>query len=195
MNCLFCHKQIVQDKKYSDNRHKKRKFCSASCSAFQRHKINSLSVMTYDKCKEKFFERVLKNNNRCWKWLGSYHTKNGYGNFHFGIIKKRDFAHRVSYWIHNGVYPYGMVIKHSCDNKWCVNPEHLSMGTIAENIKEAVERGLIPYGENSSSSKLTKAQVDFIRSNNIAIAVLAAQFGVSDSTISRARNGITWKRD
>lgn len=74
----------------------------------------------------------------CWGWSGS--TQNGYGLI---IRSKRRFlAHRLSYALHKGVIPHGMVVMHKCDNKICTNPDHLELGTNSQNVSDAHARGL-----------------------------------------------------
>ncbi len=81
--------------------------------------------------------------NRCWGWNGR--ILGGYGVIH--MFDKTKGAHRVSYEIHHGPIPDGMVIRHRCDNKICTNPEHLEAGTSQQNIKDAHERGLVKRGK------------------------------------------------
>jgi hypothetical protein len=89
-------------------------------------------------------ERFLKKTiviGDCWMWAGGI-TTNGYGQ----LLKKTygtTYAHQWSCHIWKGSplpIEKGMCIKHSCDNKRCVNPEHLTYGTLQENIQEMVER-------------------------------------------------------
>lgn len=81
----------------------------------------------------------------CWNWTGQFMTS-GYGLIKcFGQMKG---AHRLSHELYHGPIPENFCILHSCDNKKCVNPDHIRSGTHAENTHEAIERGLIKTGEN-----------------------------------------------
>lgn len=74
--------------------------------------------------------------NDCWLWLGP--ISHGYGRF--TLVGERK-THRISWVLHYGPIPNGLYILHLCDNKPCVNPQHLQLGTQSENIRQAVERG------------------------------------------------------
>ena len=80
----------------------------------------------------------------------------------------------------------GLVVMHSCDNKRCINPAHLSFGTDAQNIQDAIKHGLW------SHSKLTEEQVRSIRSGVLSSRETAKIFGVSQSRISQIRSGKRW---
>lgn len=86
----------------------------------------------------RFWSKVDKSGD-CWVWT-AYVQDSGYGWFRLQGRSVR--AHRVSYELANGPIPEGLYVLHSCDNKLCVKPEHLRVGTHAENVREAVERGL-----------------------------------------------------
>ena len=146
----------------------------------------------------RFWRKVDKRgDDECWPWTGSKST-NGYGNI--GIGTKREgavTAHRLSYTIHHGAVPEGLVVMHSCDNKGCVNPSHLSAGTIAENARQAVERGLhpriAPKGTANGKAKLTPDMVRYIRANPDKRHLdIAREFGLSANTIRGVRTGRTW---
>ena len=84
--------------------------------------------------KRRFWSHVEKAGDyQCWRWTG--HIKpSGYGGLM--INKKHDTAHRVSYRISLGDIPKDKVVMHICDHKWCVNPNHLRLGTQKENIHD-----------------------------------------------------------
>lgn len=126
----------------------------------------------------------------CWEWSAS--KRQGYGKIK--VDGKYIGAHRVSYAIHRGVIPSGMHVCHQCDNRACINPEHLFLGTNADNMadRDAKGRGVIFRGENHGSSKLAEADVLAIRASKLSQRKLAAIYGVSGRYISSVRTGKNW---
>lgn len=105
---------------------------------------------------EKFWSRVAitADDSRCWNWLGST-DDNGYANVK--IRGKSKGAHRISWEWANGRPPQeGMDILHSCDNRKCVNPNHLREGTAFDNVMDMVMRGRHPFALDIESVKQIK---------------------------------------
>lgn len=98
--------------------------------------------------------------------------------------------HRIAYAAHHGLDVTAMpfIIRHTCDNPRCVNPEHLLAGTVADNSRDMVERGRSLTGERNIKAKLTVHKVNAIRTaygeGGIRQVDLAKQYGVSQRTIS-----------
>ena len=92
---------------------------------------------------EAFWARVERSQG-CWIWRGAV-GRSGYGNVNTG--GRTVGAHRFAYSETIGVIPTGMVIRHRCDTKLCVNPTHLEVGTQADNVRDAAERGQLPRGD------------------------------------------------
>ena len=83
------------------------------------------------------FLRKVRKTDHCWEWTGSVHNT-GYGMFYFD--GSRVLAHRFSYLIFKGEIPEGHQIRHTCDNRTCVRPDHMLTGTHKDNARDAQER-------------------------------------------------------
>lgn len=139
-----------------------------------------------------FWSRVDKSPEACWTWNGRI-SRGGYGIFVFE--HKVQKAHRLSWIFTFGAIPFGLCVCHHCDNRICVNPAHLFLGTKAENNfdRDRKGRGRQLFGVENSASKLTDADVISIRSSNETTKVAALRYGVSQQTISNIRKRETWK--
>lgn len=140
---------------------------------------------------DKYGLMVNEDIGRCWAWTGS--KRNGYGEFN------RTGAHRVSYRLFKGDIPRGLFVLHICDNRECINPDHLKIGTNKQNVDDKVKKGRAKggngrKGENIVTSKLTNDQVKEIRENphDKCLNCLARQFGVSFQQISRIKHNERW---
>lgn len=145
---------------------------------------------------ERFWEKVLVGDaDQCWEWTGAKAL--GYGRFNTGggagVI---DGAHRISYAMTYGGIPENMHVLHKCDNRACVNPLHLFLGSNDDNIADKVAKGRQDRGATSSLSKLTEAHVKIIRyvGNAVSAKRFAAEFDVTACTIREIRRGVkSWK--
>jgi hypothetical protein len=88
----------------------------------------------------RFWAKVSKTDD-CWNWIGAI-GETGYGNFGIGYRTYR--AHRLSYEMHYGPIPSGMLVCHKCDNRKCVRPDHLFIGTHKDNMTDCSEKGRLP---------------------------------------------------
>lgn len=127
----------------------------------------------------------------CLIFTGSW-TNAGYGQA--TVDGKRGYTHRFAYREANGRIPDGLHVCHKCDTPPCCNPEHLFLGTHAENLGDASRKGRMHPGERNYNAKLDREKVRAIRSASKTNAELAAEYGVSQSLISRARRGLSWRR-
>lgn len=129
----------------------------------------------------------------CWDWKRAV-APTGYGQFRIGNVTV--YAHVVSHRIYNPDDPVTdekPFVLHSCDRRICVQPAHLHAGTHTDNMREARERNRVPIGEARHHAKLTEDDVLYIRQSCLTQTVMAEMFGVSQSVISEARSGKTWK--
>ena len=130
------------------------------------------------------------DENGCWPWRGSIvHSRKGNrkhkGNGSFRWCDISRLAHRVSYEIHSGVIPRGLCVRHKCDNSICVNPEHLELGTIAENSHDKMTRG-------RAARKLTTTQIFAIRADKRGQRIVAETYGVRQSLVSAIKRRAIW---
>lgn len=134
---------------------------------------------------QRFWSKVRKTPHGCWLWTGGTFA-GGYGAFHIGKPVYR--AHRVSWELTHGPIPEGMFICHHCDTPACVRPDHLFLGTNADNVGDMTRKRRVAHGERHGSAKLSAEQVQQIRraysSKRVLQRELAQQYGVDASLIS-----------
>lgn len=125
----------------------------------------------------------------CVEWPGG-REKDGYG-----VLKWNGWhrAHRVIYEMFVGPIPKGMHVLHSCDNRACVNPRHLRVGTHAENMADRAQRGRTSRAPRASSCKVTAEQVEEIRASTLPVKDLQARYGLGKSQIYDIKNFRSWK--
>ncbi len=136
----------------------------------------------------KFYQEDSKTG--CWNWIGSKNT-DGYGNFRVG--SKIVGAHRLSYELLVGPIPKDICVLHICDNPSCVNPDHLWLGTHADNSADKVAKNRQEKGEDRKDAKLTEDQILLIRRDNRIHSKIAEEYGIDQSTVSRIRSREDWR--
>jgi len=195
-SCRHCGEQYMADK--YDYTKLGYGFCSPSCSAKQNNADRK--IMSEN---ERFWSKVkIGTEDECWEWQGKLHK---YGYAYCQWNRKLHHAHRISYIITNGPIPNRMLICHHCDNRKCVNPKHLFLGTHKDNMADCMSKNrhtcqhyqllINGKGENSPRHKLTESQVIDIRRRHrdgITYAQLSKEYGVNKSTARHADIGINW---
>ena len=170
---------------------------------------------TEDKLRVRFWSKVDKGESGgCWLWTACTHSF-GYGLFAFRGKQKR--AHRVAWVFANGEIADGLCVLHKCDTPGCVNPDHLFLGTRADNTQDMMRKRrnafVVHLGERHGGSKLTWAEVREIRrlfeerggklgrgryvrnGKGITQVELAERFGVSPVLVGKILRGELWAED
>jgi len=192
--CIYCKKTFIASGKAV-------KYCSHSCC----NKARSTDLAS------RFWPKVQKSDDpdACWLWTGAQSTNRygGYGCIGLGTIPNViERAHRVSWTLHHGKIPDDLQVLHKCDTPLCVNPDHLFLGTNADNVADKVSKNrqskdTTPHGEDCPWTKLTLEQVRQIRAEYVPYSkyanarVLGERYGVEHSQILRIVHGIRWKDD
>lgn len=157
--------------------------------------------------RERFWSKVDKSGD-CWLWTGA-RLGNGYGRLtDHGRLR---LAHRIAYELTKGAIPSGMIVCHRCDNPSCVRPDHLFLGTYADNSQDMVQKGRAlvgdrnpahrnpenqARGEHNGNALLTFEQVQEVRNlkaQGMINREIAARLGISKSTVGQIVRGETWR--
>lgn len=126
-------------------------------------------------------------NSGCWLWLQSVNHR-GYGQLDFRGKKTK--AHRASWTVHKGEIPDGMMVLHKCDNRSCINPDHLFTGTAQDNSNDMVLKGRAP---NRKLSPLLIKEVRIRKRAGETYKSMAEEYGVAPQTLGQAVNGVNWR--
>lgn len=104
------------------------------------------------------------------------------------------YAHRLVYEVMNETSVKGLVIRHSCDNPACINPEHLVAGTHAENVADKVKKGRHLRGETAPNARMTEEFVKQLRgfAKPVNFQSLCNETGISVGALKAAYYGHTW---
>lgn len=139
--------------------------------------------MTFQKqgLKERFSSKVLEVVSGCHEWQSTIH-RDGYGKFWFD--GKQVAAHRVSFLLHNGSLDAGKMVLHKCDNRKCVNPDHLYLGDAKQNAKDRTERFREWHCTRVSFEDVLKVR-EMYATGQYSQESLAKMFGCDQTQISR----------
>lgn len=147
-----------------------------------------------------YWEKVEQHETGCWGWR-AWTDRHGYGYVGKGGARSgRLLAHRVSWELHYGPIPDGLWVLHRCDNPPCTRPDHLFLGTPADNTHDAQRKGRLvpmehPTGADAPRAVLTPHDAVSIRerlSRGERQRDLAAEYGVSKGTIYNVAHGQHW---
>src|SRR4029077_3442437 len=141
---------------------------------------------------DRFWKHVKKTRG-CWKWSGAtgryghLRMRNESGKWSGGL------AHRISWELHYGPFPKEFSACHKCDTPTCVRPDHLFLGTHADNIDDKCAKIRQARGERQWKAKLTKDDVLEIRRSEDTQWNIARKFGIHQATVWNILHRYTWK--
>lgn len=160
-----------------------------------KQKAIDLEVLSRGEVLARFWGKVCITE-KCWEWKAGK-MKDGYGRF---AVQGKVFpAHRIAYAVANQEDPGDLVVCHQCDNPSCVNPSHLFLGTVADNLNDCLGKGRREpkRGEMGAKASMSNEDAKSIRDQfahgNMSVAELAQAYGVHRLTAQRIINGTIYK--
>lgn len=145
---------------------------------------------------ERFWMKVVRPEDpaACWVWVGAK-DGTGYGRLNLPSLSRS--AHRAVFALLGKPVPKGVVVCHRCDNPACVNPDHLFLGSMADNQADMARKNRSAHGSKSPHAKLTEADVRRViamREAGLQHGEIATAVGVHRVTVTDILSGRTWRR-
>lgn len=145
---------------------------------------------------EQRFEKYVIRRPGCWGWK-AYHSPTGYAITSYPRERRPLAVHRLSYMLANNLteIPKGLLVRHKCNNRACINPKHLLLGTYKDNHDDAVRSGRWTRGHKQGQTSLYAKDIRRIRAmrkRNMSLSDIAVKFGVGKTAICNITTGRNW---
>jgi hypothetical protein len=142
---------------------------------------------------DRLFDRTACRDSGCIEWLGGF-SANGYGAIKYN--GRMEGTHRMAYELCKEDIPAGLWVLHTCDNRACVNPDHLFLGTAKINKRDCMNKDRHAYGSRSGMAKLNNDKVRKIRqllsAGELTEEAIGKMFDVSQTTVSQIGSNQIW---
>lgn len=137
---------------------------------------------------EKLLSKAAVQENGCWLFLGAW-NKDGYGNVTY--MGRTFSAHRLAYELLVNVIPRGISVLHHCDNRACINPDHLFLGTQDDNVQDMISKGRDNFTARAKLSAEQVAQIrELIVEERLSLSAIGRMFDVTIQSIFAIKYGI-----
>jgi hypothetical protein len=141
--------------------------------------------------RERFKRFIDKRENGCWVWTGTKQGANSYGVF--WLNRQQIGAHRAAHILFKGPVLPEQVVRHSCDDRTCANPDHLSVGTHAENSQDMLDRGRHRVVTKLKADEVSAMRAEYVPRDGELVR-LADKYRVAISTVEAIVSGRLWKK-
>lgn len=150
--------------------------------------------MDIDRLNKKLTNSYTVTDSGCWEWK-NYKNRGGYGVIN--IDNTTYLVHRIAWWAHHRQTPPShLKVCHTCDNRACINPTHLFLGTQLDNVRDCLRKGRFTRKGNSGEKHplaiLNEDKVVAILRDSRKYKDIAASYGCAESTIGMIKRGWNW---